>query len=110
MIIKIKPISVNEAWRWRKFSTPKKTEYEKEVRKALIGCTLEDCIAPYEIHFKFYIPKMQDYDNCIKVSQDILCEHFGINDRDIYKAIIEKVPVKKGEERWEVDIVTYKFK
>jgi Holliday junction resolvase RusA-like endonuclease len=53
---------------------------------------------------------MQDYDNCIKVSQDILCEHFGINDRDIYKAIIEKVPVKKGEERWEVDIVTYKFK
>lgn len=108
--IDLKPLSVNDAWRGRKFSTPAKKTYERRVKQELEWCILEDCIAPYEIHFKFWIPKLQDYDNCIKVTQDILCEHFWINDRDIYKAVIEKVPVKAWQEYFEIEILTYKFK
>lgn len=107
--IEIKPLSVNDAWRGRKFSTPKKKKYEAKVKQELKDCVLEDCIPPYEIHFRFWIPKLQDYDNCIKVTQDIVCEHFGINDRDIYKAIIEKVPVKSWQEYFEIEILTYNF-
>lgn len=107
--IDLKPLSVNDAWRGRKFSTPAKKTYEKRVKQELEGCILEDCVAPYEIHFVFGIPKLQDWDNCVKVTQDIVCEHFWINDRDIYRATVEKIPVKAWQEYWEVEILTYKF-
>jgi Holliday junction resolvase RusA-like endonuclease len=93
--IPYKPLSVNEAFMGRRFNTKKKTEYEKAVSSHIRNWRLDDVIAPYEIHFRFYIPKAQDYDNCIKCTQDILMEHFNINDKDIYKAVIEKIPVKK---------------
>lgn len=51
--IDLKPLSVNDAWRGRKFSTPAKKTYESRVKQELQGCILEDCIAPYEIHFRF---------------------------------------------------------
>ena len=53
-----------------------------------------------EIHFTFYISsKKADWDNPIKPTQDIICEKYEINDNRIYKAIVEKVDCKKGEEK-----------
>lgn len=74
--INLQPLSTNKAWRGRHFDTPEKKEYEKKLKRELKDCVLEDCIAPYEIHFHFHIPKAQDYDNSIKCTQDIICEHF----------------------------------
>lgn len=105
--INLKPLSTNDAWRGRKFSTQAKKLYEAQLRERLEWCTFSGK-PPYRIHFKFYISSMQDYDNCIKVSQDTLCEFFDINDRDIHYAIIEKIPTKRWEEHFEVEIESYK--
>lgn len=51
---------------------------------------------------------MQDWDNCIKVSQDIICSFYNINDRDIYRAIIEKIPTKRWEEYFAFEIDSIK--
>jgi len=102
--VPLKPLSVNDAWKGRRFSTPAKKAYEIELRKQLAGTTLT-AEAPYEIHFVFHISSMQDYDNCIKVTQDTICQFYGINDRDFHKAIIEKRIAKRGEEYFEFDIL-----
>lgn len=101
---KIKPLSTNDAWKGRQFSTEMKTVYEFKLRQLLRDIILENCDPPYFIHFRFHVPVLQDYDNCIKCTQDVLCTHFGINDRDIHKALIEKIPTKKGLEYFEVQI------
>ena len=105
--IKLKPLSVNNAWQWRRFSTPEKKIYEAKLLKALEGTYLEGW-PPYCIYFWLYISKMQDYDNSLKVSQDILCKFYGINDRDIYRAVIEKIPTKRGEEYFAFEIDSIK--
>lgn len=42
--------------------------------------------------------KNADWDNPIKPFQDVLQIKYGFNDRRVYKGVIEKVDVKKGEE------------
>lgn len=106
--IDLKPLSTNKAWRGRHFDTPEKKRYAIALKKQLEGCILADCIAPYEIHWNLYIPKAMDYDNAIKCTQDLICSHFWIDDKDIYKAIITKYPTKK-DHYFEVDILTYNF-
>ena len=52
-----------------------------------------------EIEYKFYLKnhKMADYDNLIKITQDLLV-HCGYiqDDRFIYKATIYKIPSKEN--------------
>lgn len=54
---------------------------------------------PYEVHFVFGFSNFaSDWDNPIKPLQDILQKKYGFNDRDVIRAIIDKVKVKKGDE------------
>lgn len=97
--IKIKPLSVNEAWQGRRFKTP---AYKKYCRD--LGLLLPPAVkmpdGKLEIHFTFYLSsKLADWDNPIKPAQDIICDKYGINDNRIYRAIVEKVDCKKGEEK-----------
>ena len=93
MIIKLKPISINEAFQGRRFKTKKYKDYEDSFlllapkRKMLKG--------KIEIEYKFYLKnhKASDYDNLIKVTQDLLVKCGYIqDDRFIYKATIYKIP------------------
>lgn len=104
--IKLKPISSNDAWKGRRFSTPQKKNFETLFLYHLRG-TFLDIPPPYHIQFQFHISKMQDLDNCLKTTQDCLAKFYGFNDRDIYKITAEKVAVSKGEEAIEFDIIRY---
>ena len=97
MLIKIKPLSVNECWQGQRFKTPLYKAYEKELLYRLPALSLP--APPYMIYFEFGLSSSNsDWDNPIKPFQDILQKKYGFNDRHIDLGITRKVRVKKGEE------------
>jgi len=95
--VKIKALSVNEAYRGRRFKTNKYKAFEQELWYLLPNKNIPK--GKLEIYYKFGLSsKGSDYDNCIKAFQDILQKKYVFNDNLIYKATIEKEDVKKGEE------------
>lgn len=107
-LLKIKPISINEAYRGRRFSTKDLKKFKEDIWHLI----------PYpRFYFEktdklsvIYIfgvsSKASDGDNCIKAFQDILAEKYGFNDNQIYKWDVKKEIVKKGEEFIWFDIDT----
>ena len=103
MIIKIKPISVNQCWQGRRFKTKLYKSFEIELLSKLKP--LEVPAGKLQIFIKFGLSsKNADWDNPIKPFQDILQKKDGFNDRNVYKAVVEKVDVKKGFEFIEFEI------
>jgi len=100
---KIKPLSVNDCWQGRRFKTPKYKAYEKQLLYTLPP--LEVPKPPLTINFVFgFSSAASDWDNPIKPLQDILQKKYGFNDKDIHKATVEKVKVRKGDEFFNVSI------
>lgn len=98
MKIKIKPLSSNDAWGGRKFKTADYKQYEKDLNY-LLPKSIEIPEGKIWVHYIFGLSsKGSDYDNCIKQFQDIISKKYGFNDNRIYRAMIDKVDVKKGEE------------
>ena len=106
MKIKIKLLSVNQAWQGRRFKTKKYKEFEKElfyllpllVEKIKSNSVLFDD-DKLELYIKAGLSsKLSDIDNIAKQTIDILQKRYRFNDRQIYKLILEKEIVKKGEE------------
>jgi len=107
MIIKIKPLSVNQAWMGRKFKTPKYKAYEKTVLLMLKPLKIPP--SPLKLVITFGFSNAQsDWDNPIKPFQDILQKKYGFNDCDIYEATVKKVIVKKGFEFIDFEIYSIK--
>lgn len=95
--LKIKPLSVNEAWQGRRFKTNKYKAFEKEVLFLLPNIDIPP--QKWEINYEVgYSYLLSDIDNFLKPFQDCLQKRYGINDRDIYRITIDKRIVKKGEE------------
>ena len=98
MRIDIKPLSVNDAYRGRRFKTPEYKQYEHDLM-LLLPKELEIPEGKLQVHFKFGLSsKLADYDNPVKALQDIISMKYGFNDNRIYKGTTEKVDVKKGNE------------
>lgn len=97
-MIKIKPLSVNDCWKGRRFKSEAYEAYEKELwyllpKKILIPD------GELKVFYEFGVSsKNSDWDNMIKPFQDILQKKYDFNDNRIYRAIVQKVIVKKGEE------------
>jgi Holliday junction resolvase RusA-like endonuclease len=105
MRIAIKPLSVNQCWQGKRFKTPKYKNYEKELMYRLPALKLPP--APYHLILKFgFSSKLADWDNPVKPFQDILQKRYNFDDRDIFKATVEKEIVKKGAEFIEFKIIT----
>lgn len=103
--LKIKPLSVNECWKGRRFKTDIYKFYEKEVLLRLPLIKLPS--PPYRISFEFGLSNtLGDFDNPIKPLTDILQKKYGFNDRDIYEANIKKVITVKGAEYFQFEIET----
>ena len=99
----IKPLSVIECWQGKRFKTSKYKDYEKDLLYNLPKRKLP--APPYEINFEFgFSSTLCDWDNPIKPLQDILQKKYNFNDKDVYKATIEKKLVKKGKEYFKVEI------
>ena len=102
--IDLKPLSVNQAWKGRRFKTNQYKAYIRSCRALLPkidvpqGCKLQ-------IHLVFgFSSAGSDWDNPIKPYQDILQDVYGFNDSRIYRGIVDKVLVKKGSEFIEFSI------
>lgn len=96
-IIQIKPLSVNQAWQGKRFKTEAYKTYERTLLYMLPMLQLPD--APYLIEMEFgFSNSASDWDNPIKPLQDILQKKYNFNDKDVFKAVVTKVKVKKGED------------
>lgn len=102
--IPLKPISVNEAFQGKRFKTKKCNDFCDDFLK--IAPKKEKIKGNVEIEYRFYIKnhKMEDYDNMIKITQDMIVKcGYIFDDRYIYKATIHKIP--SNEEKIEIKIV-----
>ena len=97
MLLKIKPLSVNQAWQGKRFKTLQYKSYEEEVLCRLKPLKVSD--KPLELSIKCGLSsKNADVDNILKPFIDILQKKYVFNDKNIYKITIEKEIVKKGKE------------
>lgn len=95
--IDIKPLSVNDAWKGRRYKTKEYLTYEKSVLFLLPKILIP--LKPYSIHFEFHFSNAaSDVDNPLKPILDIIQKKYQINDKDIFKLKAEKKIVKQGEE------------
>jgi len=106
MKVQIKPLSVNRAWQGKRFKTPEYKRYEQELLLTLKKVKIPK--GKIEIQYTVgYSNKLSDIDNFIKPFQDVLQKKYNFNDNLIYKMIVEKEIVKKGEEFIEFNIKEY---
>jgi len=95
ILIKEKPLSVNDAWQGRRFKTPEYKTYEKllllnlpkhKMVKGKVAIT-------YRFHLKNH--SRTDSDNLLKCLNDILVKKGYIeDDRKIYESHVFKIPAK----------------
>jgi Holliday junction resolvase RusA-like endonuclease len=103
--IDIKPISVNEAYRGRRFATKELTQYKSDLGWLLPKMVVPD--GPLAAKYVFGVSsKTSDGDNLIKAFQDAIAEHYGFNDKRIYRWDVTKVDVPKGKEFVEFELST----
>jgi Holliday junction resolvase RusA-like endonuclease len=96
--VHIKPLSVNEAFKGKRFRTDKYNAY-----KLTVGVMLpKHYIIPdgyLKVYYEFGLSNLGgDWDNPCKPFQDILQETYGFNDSRITEAHVKKVLVAKGAE------------
>lgn len=107
MRINIKPLSTNQAWAGQRFKTPKYKEYERNVLLMLPKINVPE--GKLQIDFVVgYSSARSDIDNFAKQFIDCLSKKYLFNDNLIYKIVIEKQVVKKGEEFIDFNIMEYK--
>lgn len=105
--LKIKPLSVNEAYRGRRFISDKYHKYKRDVA-LILPKNLKIPDGPLEIYFRFGVARLNcDVDNPVKPFLDILQAQYLFNDSRVQKIITEKEKVKTGEEYIIFDITPY---
>lgn len=95
--INIKPMSVNVAWKGKRYKSDRYKGYEKAL---LFMLPKSDPIeGKIKISYTFgFSTSLADIDNPVKSVQDILCKKYHFDDRDIYEISVKKEIVKKGKE------------
>ena len=106
-IIKVKPLSINKAWRGgKRFKTKEYLAYEQELFYRIPKIRIPNGKKSLIIRAGFS-NKNTDADNIVKPLQDILSKKFGFNDNEIYYLEVLKEIVKKGEEYIGFEINAY---
>lgn len=101
--LKIKPLSVNEAWQGRRYKTKSYQSFETHVLYSLPPLKLPE--KPFKISFVFGFSNVaSDIDNPIKMLLDVLQKKYGFNDKDVYELVVKKEIVKKSNEFFEFKI------
>lgn len=96
--IRIKPLSTNKAWKGRRFPSKEYNQFKQDIHYLLPS----EYLVPdgkLAVRYVFGVSsKLFDFDNAIKQFQDCLCTKYDFNDRRIYRAVIEKIDMPKGQE------------
>tara|TARA_R110000744_G_C19075563_1_gene530678 strand:+ start:330 stop:665 length:336 start_codon:yes stop_codon:yes gene_type:complete len=105
MIINIKALSVNKAWKGRRFRTPEYNKYIKDMMMILPNIkTIFDGKLELEITFGLS-NTAADIDNPLKCFIDCLQKKYGFDDKMIYRLIVNKDIVKRGKEYIDFNII-----
>ena len=104
--VNIKALSVNKAWRGRRFKTDDYKLYERVVLLTLPKLSVPDGKLAVSITFGLS-SKNADVDNPAKCFIDCLQKKYGFNDSKIYELLLCKVDVKKGDEFIDFRIDSY---
>tara|TARA_R110000803_G_scaffold174611_4_gene237235 strand:+ start:106 stop:429 length:324 start_codon:yes stop_codon:yes gene_type:complete len=107
MKVNIKPLSVNECFKGRRFRTEKYNTYERNLKLLLPKFKVPDGKLFVTLGFGFS-SKLADIDNPVKAFIDVLQKKYNFNDRDIFKLHIDKEIVKKGKEYIKFEIKSIK--
>lgn len=101
--IKVKPISLNHAYRGRRFETYELKAFKRDV--AISSPSIKIPSGKLKVKYIFGVSsKNSDGDNLIKCFQDAIAKKYGFNDNRIYKWEVEKIDCEKGEEFISFDI------
>lgn len=112
--IPLRALSVNKAFQGRRFKTPECNAYCQDFVR--IAPRREIIKGIVEIEYRFFVKnhKLADWDNLVKITQDLLVKkNLGYieDDRKIYKATVYKIPVKKEcDEKIEIKILKLDLK
>tara|TARA_R110000868_G_scaffold279203_1_gene539240 strand:- start:3594 stop:3911 length:318 start_codon:yes stop_codon:yes gene_type:complete len=100
--LKVKPLSVNNAWQGKRFKTPAYKDYEKKVLSMLPNIEIKE-FKQLKITYGFS-NMMSDIDNPTKLVLDILQKKYGVNDRDLIYLVLHKQKTIKGSEFIEIEL------
>lgn len=104
--INIKSLSVNEAWKGRRYKTAKYKKYEHDLMLLLPN----NVVVPEKIELRIkwgFSSSSSDIDNPLKPFIDVLQKKYNFNDKNIFKLIIEKEIVAKDFDFIRFEIVEY---
>ena len=93
----VKPFSINCCWQGKRFKTKDYKDYEQELWYLLPNIKVSKGKLQLDIIVGLS-SKNADVDNVAKPLIDILQKKYDFNDKMIYKLILRKIDVKKGEE------------
>jgi len=97
--LQIKPLSVNEAFKGRKFRTIKYDVFIRNCLLILPKTILIEDEKNIKLAIEFgFSSKASDIDNCCKSFIDCLVKKYKVDDRFIYELHVFKSIVKKGDE------------
>lgn len=95
--LNIKPLSINIAYRGRRFKSKEYIQYKQDL--LLLLPKLKVPAGKIEISYLWGVSnKRSDCDNLIKVFTDILQEAYEFDDCRIYRIVSEKKDIPKGHE------------
>lgn len=104
--LRIKPLSVNEAFKGKRYRTVKYIKFKRDVFMLLPKIKLP--APPFELHLHFgFSSSASDIDNPVKTFIDQLQDKYSFDDKLINKLIVEKSKVKKGNEFIEFELIHY---
>lgn len=104
----VKGISLNKAYRGRRFSTPELDSFKELCWYELPKTKIDYSNKKLKMNYEFGVSsKNSDLDNLIKAFQDVLSTFYSFNDKIIYQLTSKKIDVKKGEEycSFEIEII-----
>ena len=102
-----KTLSVNEAWKGRRYKSDAYKDYRTKLLY-LLPRKIDIPEPPFEIYFRFgFSSAASDWDNPVKLIQDILSKKYGFNDKLIRRAVVDTEIVPKGQEFFEFELKTF---
>ena len=103
--VDIKPLSVNQAYKGRRYKTTVCKNYELLVLSKLPRIKLPP--PPFKVYYEFgFSNSASDIDNPVKIFQDILQKKYKFDDKLIHEMLVKKKKVKKGKEYIKFEIKT----
>ena len=95
--LNIKSLSVNDAWKGKRFKTDKYKSYERHLMMILPRMSIPDGNLSLYVEWGFSYSG-RDIDNPLKPFIDILQKKYGFNDNRIYELVIKKKSCKRGKD------------